>query len=154
MKKIILLAVLSSILLYSCKSSMDVAAQKGLIGTWTLDNVSYSESLVKVTAFDEYDAQCLKNSSWFFVANNNTGTFTLNANASSCPAVTQNFIWSIDPTGMFILKRLNEGDKARKVTEGTVYQFSSPSADTFTLRQIISGVTITYHFTKVSNKKV
>ena len=152
MKKIILLAVLSSFLLYSCNSSMDVTAQKGLIGTWTLDNVSYSESLVKVTAFGEYDAQCLRNSSWFFVANNNSGTFTLNA--SGCPAVTQNFTWYIDPQGMFVLKRLNEGDKARKVTEGTVYQFSNPSTDTFTLRQVISGVTVTYHFTKVSNKKV
>lgn len=141
--------------LYSCNSSMDVTAQKGLIGTWTLDNVTYSESAVKVKAFDEYDAQCLKNSTWFFVANNNTGTFTLNNPTANCPAVTQNFTWYIDPQGMFILKRLNEGDKARKVDVGTVYQFiSNPNGETFVLAQIISGLQITYHFTKISNKKI
>jgi hypothetical protein len=132
---------------------MNRSSQKGLPGTWNLDRVSYSESMVKVKAFDEYDAQCLKNSTWFFVANNNTGNFTF-PGESGCPSGTQKFTWYIDKQDMFILKLLNEGDKARKVTVGTTYLFQSISENEFKLSQVVSGLTITYHFSKLSSGKL
>jgi hypothetical protein len=152
MKKLMFKGIISIFLFYSCSSSNPTAVnrplQKDVRGTWSLDNVSYSESMVKVKAFDEYDAQCLKNSAWYFVANNNSGNFTLPGEAN-CPNRTQNFTWYIDKQDMFILKLLNEGDKARKVTTGTTYLFQSISGNEFKLSQTISGITITYHFTKL-----
>ncbi len=165
MKNLIFTGIVSLFLFYSCASNnsssdssynphkMNTGSQKELIGTWNLDNVSYSEDLVKVKAFDLYDAQCLKNSTWFFVNNNHTGNFTLNS-GGECPSSTQNFTWYIDQQNMFILKLLGEGDKARKVTTGTTYLFQSISENEFTLTQQISGVKIAYHFTKLSSKKI
>jgi hypothetical protein len=54
---------------------------------------------------------------------------------------------------MFILKLLNEGEKARKVTTGTTYLFHSISENEFKLSQVVSGLTITYHFSKSSSEK-
>ncbi|MDR1876820.1 MAG: hypothetical protein LBQ84_04280, partial [Flavobacteriaceae bacterium] len=66
---------------------------------------------------------------------------------------TQNFTWYIDKQDMFILKLLNEGEKARKVTTGTTYLFHSISENEFKLSQVVSGLTITYHFSKSSSEK-
>lgn len=157
MKKLIILGILSMFIFYSCSSSNSVAldrsSQRDVRGTWNLDRVSYSENMVKVKAFDEYDAQCLKNSVWYFIANNNRGNFTLQG-GNTCPALTQNFTWYIDKQNMFVLKLLNEGDKARKVTTGTTYLYEILSENEFKLSQVISGVTITYHFSKLSSGKL
>ncbi len=167
MRKLIFISIVNLFLVYSCASSnsdssgsgssnpnkRNMGAQKELIGTWNLDDVSYSESLVKVKAFDLYDAQCLKNSTWFFVSNNNTGNFTLTS-GGECPSSTQKFTWYIDQQNMFILKLLGEGDKAKKVTTGTTYLFQSISENEFTLTQQVNEVKIAYHFTKLSSKKL
>ncbi|PQL90981.1 lipocalin family protein [Apibacter adventoris] len=153
MKKIIFLGILSLFLVYSCKTTIDRSSQRQLIGTWNLDKVTYSDNFVKVKAFDEYDAQCLKNSTWYFVSNNNTGNFTL-PGGNDCPSYTQKFTWYIDPQGMLGLKLINEGERARKVTTGTIYQVQNISDTEFNLNQVISGVKITYHFSQLSKGKL
>ncbi len=151
------IGILSMFFFYSCSSTNPTAvnrpSQRDIRGTWNLDKVTYSETMVKVKAFDAYDAQCLTNSTWYFIANNNTGNFTLSGGAG-CPSGVQNFTWYVDKQDMFILKLLNEGDKARKVTTGTTYLFKNISENEFNLSQVISGVTITYHFTKLASGKL
>ncbi|MDR1876798.1 MAG: hypothetical protein LBQ84_04170, partial [Flavobacteriaceae bacterium] len=60
MKKLILKGIVSMFLFYSCSGSNPYAvnrpSQREVRGTWNLDKVSYSENMVKVKAFDEYDA--------------------------------------------------------------------------------------------------
>ncbi|TWP24468.1 hypothetical protein ETU08_05260 [Apibacter muscae] len=157
MKKFILLGVLSMLFFYSCSTSNNDAvnrsSQRIVRGTWNLDKVTYSENMVKVKAFDEFDAQCLTNSTWYFVSNNYTGNFTLQG-GNNCPSGVQSFSWYINNQDALVLKLLNDGDKARKVTTGTIYQFQSSSENEFTLNQVINGVKISYHFTRLSTGKL
>ena len=157
MKKLLFMGIMSMFIFYSCSSSNSTSlnrpSQREVRGTWNLDNVTYSENMVKVKAFDEYDAQCLKNSTWYFVANNNSGNFII-TQGGECPSLTQQFKWYIDSQNMFVLKLLNEGDKARKVSTGTTYQYQDISDSEFILNQVISGVKISYHFSKLADGKL
>lgn len=148
-----LIMLASSILLFiSCNSTVNVDSIKNIRGRWQVTNVSYSENLVRVKAFNEFDAKCFTGSEWFFIGNNNTGTYSLGS-GTDCPSIqNQKFTWYVDKQNNFILKRIFEGENARKVTEGTIYQLSNETPSSFNLSQTIDGVTITYKFNKISDK--
>src|SRR5690606_25852415 len=81
----------------SCGASqVEREARKTFNGTWTLNNISFpgnSEEL-QVTLFNDATADCIRNSSWNFISNNNTGTYV--TSNPQCDSNTRFFIWSID----------------------------------------------------------
>ena len=96
MRKIVFL-FLSMAVLVSCGSSKVVnEARKTMNGNWQLTSITYpaNQQNVNVTLLDNIPAQCLENSSWNFVSNNNTGTFE--PSGMNCDSISRYFIWSID----------------------------------------------------------
>ena len=116
MKKLVLIVM--AIGLFSCGASKTVRASKKVIkGNWTLSSIDYSKSgTYNVTLFNDATKDCFINSSWQFIPNNNTGTYTLND--SNCTAGDRYFVFTIqevdEVTGLydFLLKPTNEKGKS------------------------------------------
>jgi hypothetical protein len=117
MKKIILSLFVFSMLL-SCGTSKTVRDSKRVIkGDWTLNAINYSEvGTYNVILLQDASKACFENSTWHFVPNNNTGTYTINN--GDCPTGLRNFVFTIqeiDPqTGLydFLLKPTDEKHKS------------------------------------------
>lgn len=95
MKKLI--AILFAVsTLYSCAVSKTLEKSKKTIkGDWTLSQVKYSESgTFNVNLLDDAPTACFEGSSWHFVPNNDTGTYTFNK--SECAQNTRYFKFTID----------------------------------------------------------
>lgn len=116
MKRIILL--IFAISLVSCGSSKTVRDSKSAIkGSWTLNSISYDKvGKYNVTLLNDTSKDCFEGSTWQFVPNNNTGTYTINE--SSCSTGIRHFIFTIEEknaeTGIydFMLKPTNENYKS------------------------------------------
>ena len=113
-----LLVVVLSLILFSCGASKNVRAKEKVIkGNWTLNKIAYSKTGdYKVTLFNDVAKECFEGSSWKFVPNNNSGTYTI-SNAD-CVNGERDFIFvvqEIDATSGyydFLLKPKNkEGNK-------------------------------------------
>lgn len=78
MKKFVVFIILASIA-FSCGTPKTVIQSKKTIkGSWTLDNISYSElGSFDVTLFNDVSKECFVNSTWNFIPNNNTGIYTI-----------------------------------------------------------------------------
>lgn len=119
MKKTTLLLALI-IALSSCSASKTLRTSKKIIkGDWTLSSINYSQAgTFNVSLLDDASKDCFENSSWKFIPNNNTGTYTING--TNCSVGERSFIFTIqevDPnTGLydFLLKPTN--DKGRSET--------------------------------------
>ncbi len=102
-----LLFMLAAVLLVvSCgPSKVAVDARKTFKGDWVLNDVTYPNNtgIYNVTLFNDASTACFKGSTWSFVSNNNTGTYT--TQGADCTAGERYFRWSIDeentPSGMF-----------------------------------------------------
>lgn len=124
MKKIVFI-LLTAVLMASCGASqVEREARKTFNGSWTLNNISFpnnSEEL-QVTLFEDATADCLRNSTWNFISNNNEGTYTISS--PSCDTSTRYFIWSIDEvnaaTGTYnlLLKPTNADHKSTTGNQG------------------------------------
>lgn len=152
MKKIIFICMIAT-MLFACKSSssttasteaptlstkLDKSTQVALKGNWVLTNVSYPGSeYIKVNSFDLADSKCFIGSTWSFVSNNNKGTMALTA--PSCTAFNSPIAWSINNQGMFILKILDAGVKAKKVRDGYLLKVGSISESSF---QLIDNINV------------
>lgn len=104
--------------LMSCGSSKTVRDSKKVIkGSWTLNTITYSQpGTYNVTLLNDVSKACFEGSTWQFVPNNNTGTYTISN--SSCSNGERYFVFTIqeidEATGLydFLLKPTNEKYKS------------------------------------------
>lgn len=103
---------------FSCGAPKTVTESKKVIkGYWNLDNISYNEpGTYNITIFNDTSKECFEGSTWRFIPNNNTGTYTVND--ANCPTGDRNFIFTIveiDPaSGLydFLVKPTNAKGKS------------------------------------------
>lgn len=150
MKKIILLLIVSYMLL-SCKATYNRAEETPLKGSWTVTSVNYSEKNIRVKAFNFADAQCFVNSVWSFIPNNHTGNVAI-YQTKDCPAAESNITWFIDQNQNFNVKIVGSGEKAKNVYDGYILSLANQTENSFNLIQSASlegkPVQITYVFSK------
>lgn len=146
MKKIIFICMIAT-MLFACKSAssttasteattlstkLDKSTQVAIKGNWVLTNVSYPGSeYIKVNSFDLADSKCFIGSTWSFISNNNKGAMALTA--PSCTAFSSPIVWSINNQGMFVLKILDAGIKAKKVRDGYLLKVAGLTDNSFQL---------------------
>lgn len=117
MKKVLLVAVVST-LLFACGTPKTVQASKKVIkGDWLLSSISYSETgNFNVTLLSDASKDCFEGSYWSFIPNNNTGKYAIEK--GGCEAGERNFIFTIQEidasTGYydFLLKPTNAKKKS------------------------------------------
>ena len=155
MKKLMLICL--AIVLVSCGASKTVRESKKVIkGDWTLSTITYSKTgKYNVTLLNDTSKDCFEGSSWQFIPNNNTGTYTINE--SSCSTGVRNFVFTIqeiDPqTGLydFLLKPTNEKHKS-ETNQGFRLSLTSLSDTYMQWQQTVSvdgkPFTITMNFNK------
>lgn len=152
MKKIIFICMIATVL-FACKSAssttasteaptlatkLDKSTQVALKGNWVLTNVSYPGSeYIKVNSFDLADSKCFIGSTWSFISNNNKGSMALTA--PSCTSFSSPIVWSINSQGMFILKILDAGVKAKKVRDGYLLKVTGVTDSSF---QLIDNINV------------
>lgn len=150
------------LILFACKSSapvsgpapkLDRTAQSGIKGNWKITNVTYPGSAYfKVNSFQIADSKCFIGSIWSFIPNNNKGTMSLAL--SDCPSFSSPVVWSIDNEGMFRLKIVDPGVKAKTVTQGYLLKVSNQTGNSFQLIDTINvegqKKEITYQFEKIN----
>ncbi|WP_379968855.1 lipocalin family protein [Epilithonimonas sp. UC225_85] len=161
MKQLFFLGVVSATLLVtSCASKSGLSAGEAqtlrsdvmkLKGQWDISNVDYNKEF-SVKPFDEgVSINCFVGSSWTFIPNNYTGTYTLHGSAA-CPERIQNITFSVDKTGVVSIKKVGEGEKAKKVSGGYKLMLENPTATTFTLVQSVTAegkpMDIRYNFVR------
>ncbi|MBB4803601.1 zona occludens toxin (predicted ATPase) [Flavobacterium nitrogenifigens] len=152
MKKIIFICLIST-MFFACKSAssttasseattlstkLDKKTQVALKGNWVLTNVTYPGSdYIKVNSFDLADSKCFIGSTWSFISNNNKGTMALTA--PSCTSFSSPIVWSINSQGMFVLKILDAGEKAKKVRDGYLLRVAGVTETSF---QLIDNINV------------
>ncbi|KFF18200.1 lipocalin family protein [Flavobacterium hydatis] len=153
MRKIILICILA-VTVFACKSAstattssngaeplstkLDKSTQVAIKGNWVLTNVSYPGSeYIKVNSFDLADSKCFIGSTWNFISNNNKGSMALAS--SSCTAFSSPIVWSINSQGMFVLKILDAGVKAKKVRDGYLLKIGGLTESSF---QLIDNINV------------
>ncbi|GGW56140.1 lipocalin-like protein [Winogradskyella epiphytica] len=157
MKKIAILC-LTFCFLVSCGASKTVRESKKTIkGDWTLSSITTSAiGDFKITLLNDADKACFENSTWQFIPNNNTGTYTLSG--LDCSAEQRYFVFTIDEvdetTGLynFLLKPTNEKGKS-ETDVGFRLKLSSLSDTMMQWQQVVNldgkPMTINMNFTKL-----
>ncbi|MBZ4036620.1 lipocalin family protein [Flavobacterium sp. 17A] len=150
MKKSIFICLIA-VMFFACKSASSTAStetplskkldrptQVALKGNWVLTNVTYPGSdYIKVNSFDIADSKCFIGSTWSFISNNNKGTMALTS--PSCTGFSSPIVWSINNQGMFILKILDAGEKAKKVRDGYLLKVAGVTETSF---QLIDNINV------------
>jgi hypothetical protein len=106
------------LMILSCGTSKTVRDSKKVMkGQWTLSSITYNTAgQYNVSLFNDTSKDCFESSTWQFIPNNNTGTYTING--TSCSTGTRNFVFTIQEvnkeTGLydFLLKPTNEKQKS------------------------------------------
>ena len=160
MKKILVLIVLAAVA-FSCNAPKTVIQSKKIIkGNWTLDNISYSEAgTFTVKIFNDTSRECFEGTTWRFIPNNNSGTYTVDN--SNCPSGDRNFIFTIQEmdasSGLydFLLKpttKLGKPDKNNSV--GFRLRLSQLSDSNMQWQQTVNlegkPFTISMNFSKIN----
>ena len=154
MRKIILLLAVA-IFTFACKSQspvntkLDNKSEVALKGNWTISAVTYPGSeYIKVSSFDIADSKCFVGSTWKFISNNNKGNMALTK--TDCPAFASNITWYINKDGQFVMKLIDAGVKAKRVTEGVILTVASQTENSFQLIDRINvggkSVEVVYQF--------
>lgn len=151
------LCALLVIFLFSCGTTKIVKkSEKTLKGNWTLDKVSSSViGELKITLFGNTSRKCLKGSSWEFIPNNNTGSYT--ENGMDCNLDKSYFVFSIDEVDEtsgfydFLLKPTDEKGKSA-TDKGYRLELLSLTESTMAWKHTIDfegkPMTLTFNFTK------
>ncbi len=161
MNRLLSIIVLATFL-FACKSSspttgssqkLDRTSQSGIKGNWQITGVTYPGSdYFKVNSFQIADSKCFIGSTWNFISNNNKGSMTLNQ--SGCPSFSSPIVWSIDKQGMFGLKIVNPGVKAKSVTQGYILRVANQTGNSFQLIDVIDVAgqkkDVIYQFEKIN----
>ncbi|MDO6759845.1 lipocalin family protein [Tamlana sp. 2_MG-2023] len=117
MKKIVL--VLLTLSLVACGSTKTATPEpkKVIKGDWTLSTISYSEAgEFDVTLLNEDTKECFEGSTWNFIPNNNTGSYSIEG--ADCNSGMRHFIFTIqkidEQSGLydFLLKPTDEKGKS------------------------------------------
>lgn len=157
MKKLAILCI-SICFLASCGASKTVRASKKTIkGDWTLTSIKTSAiGDFKITLLNDAEKACFENSTWQFIPNNNTGSYTLLG--MNCDSDSRYFAFTIDEvneaTGLynFLLKPTNKKGKSDTNT-GFRLELTSLTDTTMQWQQIVSldgkPMTINMNFTKL-----
>jgi len=146
MKKLVQLslAVLAlTFIISACSSSKNAVTGASNVsrgkftGTWTINSVNY-EGIVQQAVqnvFDQAPPQAFVGSTWK-LTNSGNGTYTLQDGTS------QTIFWSVNnSTGsnqLFQFKKLFEGDKAQKVTQGYQLVVAANDGTTMTLKSPVA----------------
>ena len=151
--------VMLSLLFTACSGSKEARTMKKTInGEWTLGTITVEGVAGKVnaTVFNEADYNCFTGSTWHFVSNNSSGTYTLPGVGPGCTAISRKIRWSIyEPAGQekrFQFKRLDE--KKNPLDDGNGYRLTvgELTETSMQLKSDISyngrPVTVVYNFTK------
>ena len=150
MKKSILICMIAA-MFFACKSASSTAStdttlskkldrptQVAIKGNWVLTNVTYPGSdYIKVNSFDLADSKCFIGSTWSFISNNNKGTMALTS--PSCTSFSSPIVWSINNQGLFVLKILDAGVKAKKVRDGYLLKVAGVTETSF---QLIDNINV------------
>jgi hypothetical protein len=137
MKNLIVVAV--SLILFSCGATKNVRTKEKIIkGNWTLNKIVYSKTGdYKVTMFKDSPKECFEGSSWKFVPNNNTGSYTINS--TNCVSGERDFIFVVQEIDAasgyydFLLKPKNRENK-----EGFRLQLTELSETTMQWKQYLN----------------
>ncbi len=150
----------SIMLLQSCSTPKNAAGNASLrranvVGYWVLNDISFegvpAENVKSM--FNEASYKCFIGSTWS-LTNSGNGSYTLPGTAD-CPARTQDIFWSVSTADeTFQFKKLNEGDKAKDITDGYRLIFSSATNDNLVLRSPVDygngQANIVLNFTKAA----
>jgi hypothetical protein len=156
MKKVIY-SICVTLIVFSCGTSKTIRDSKKVIkGDWTLSTITYSKTgKYNVTLLNDTSKDCFEGSTWKFIPNNNTGTYTINE--SSCSTGERNFVFTIQETNPqtglydFLLKPTNEKGKS-DTNQGFRLSLTSLSEISMQWQQTVSvdgkPFTITMNFNK------
>jgi hypothetical protein len=145
------------LMILSCGTSKTVRDSKKVIkGEWTLSSITYSTAgKYNVTLLNDTSKDCFEGSTWQFIPNNNTGTYTINE--TSCSTGPRNFVFTIQEvnkeTGLydFLLKPTNEKQKS-ETNQGFRLSLTSLTDTIMQWQQTVSvdgkPFTITMNFNK------
>jgi hypothetical protein len=156
------LAVLS-LSLGACSGSKEARTTKKTInGDWTLAAITVEGVSGKVNAkvFNESDYNCFTGSTWNFVANNSSGSYTLPGVGSGCTAINRKIRWSIyEPAGeekRFQFKRLDDKNNPMDDNNGYRLNIVSLTDSNMLLKSTITyenkPASIIYNFSKNKSK--
>lgn len=155
--------VLSAFLLLgacsSSKTAQPSADRKDIKGTWLLNKVSYDGltpgAKYNITLLDEGFASCLEGSTWV-LPNNAFGSYTISPSAVGCSPGERKIVWSYrqeNGATIFQFKKLEEGTKAKKITDGYKLKIISATDDAMQLQSEATSegkmIYINYQFSKV-----
>jgi hypothetical protein len=135
-------------------TKLDRSAQTTIKGNWVITSVSFPGSkIIAVKSFQIADSKCFVGSTWNFISNNNKGSMKLTK--SDCITFESPIVWSVNKDGIFVLKIVEAGTKAKAVTQGFMLRLTTQSENSFQLIDTvdIAGkmTEITYQFEKSTN---
>jgi hypothetical protein len=153
-----LLILLITVTLVGCGPSKTVRDSKKVIkGDWSLNSITYSQvGTYNVNLLNDASKECFEGSTWKFIPNNNTGTYTIND--AGCSTGERNFVFTIQEvnqtTGLydFLLKPTNEKNKS-ETNQGFRLNLASISETMMQWKQTLTvegnPFTITMNFSKL-----
>ncbi len=133
--------VLINILFLSCGASdkLTRAAERSINGIWILRKVDLDtnhKGTFKIKLLDNIPTECIENTNWEFISNNNTGSYALSGYSCRQNGI-YNFIWSI-PKEMYgfnhsiLLKPVNKKMKSELNNKGYRMQLYELGTNTMT----------------------
>lgn len=160
MKKLLFILT-AALLIASCGPTRQATeARKNFKGDWVLNEITYpnNQGNFNVTLFNEATASCFRGSTWSFVSNNNTGTYTLQG--PDCMNTGERYFnWSIDEentaagTFDFLLKPTDERNRSTTGNQGFRINLVQLSENIMTWEQTVtlegSPFKIRMNFTKL-----
>ncbi|MCW3089028.1 MAG: lipocalin-like domain protein [Ferruginibacter sp.] len=132
--------------------------KKSINGNWSLQTINTEGISGKFTAkvFNEADFNCFIGSSWNFISNNGTGSYTLVGGSTGCSTLERSIRWTVyepkDGPKEFQFKRLDE--KRNPMDDNNGFRLNVSMLDDNTM-QLKSAITfegkpgnIVYNFVK------
>ncbi len=117
MKKIFVLFIATALLLACATPQAIRDSEKVIKGEWVLNSITHNESgSYAINLFNDTNKDCFEGSTWKFIPNNNTGTYTING--AGCPVGERYFIFTIQEVDAtsgyydFLLKPTDERGKS------------------------------------------
>ncbi len=137
-----LLLLFCTICLISCGASKTVRdSRKTIKGEWTLNKIDYSAvGTFNIIMLNDVSKECFEGSTWQFVPNNYSGTYTINS--ADCSSGMRYFNFTIqeidEQTGLynFLLKPTNEKGKS-ETNQGVRFKLTALSDSTMQWQQTI-----------------
>lgn len=135
MKSNLIIAFLA-ILITGCASTNAVKnTEKSINGNWSLSSITYDgNGSFNSTLFQDSDTSCFMDSSWYFISNNNRGTYKLN---DTCSTIQRKFIWTIpgdkSATAGELLLKITDEDYKSASNDGYKLKITSLTEYTMTL---------------------